>query len=73
MKIPFNGREVEGRKVDFSTRKEDFNEYMLENGTILKMKLVVTQVIELVGEKNPDGGPAYFIKSQNVVAPLDLP
>jgi len=33
-----NGREVEATDVDFETVKENWNEYKLEDGTILKFK-----------------------------------
>ena len=35
MKVPYQGRQVEGKPVDFLTRKEDFNEYQLADGKIL--------------------------------------
>lgn len=71
MKVTYQGREVEGRPVDFLTRKEEFNEYQLEDGKILRIKMVVTRIIRLEGEKAPDGNPVYLIQSQNIVAPID--
>jgi hypothetical protein len=71
MKVPYQGRQVEGESVDFLTRKEDFNEYQLTDGKILKIKMVVTRIIRLEEEKTPDGKPIYLIQSQNVVAPID--
>ena len=71
MKVQYQGRQVEGEPVDFLTRKEDFNEYQLTDGKILKIKMVVTRIIRLEEEKAPDGNPIYFIQSQNVVAPID--
>jgi len=71
MKVPYQGRQVEGKAVEFLTRKEDFNEYQLTDGTILKIKMVVTRIIRLEEEKAPDGKPIYLIQSQNVVAPID--
>jgi len=73
MKIQFNGKTVEGKIVEFTPRTENFNEYQLMNGVVLKMKTVVTQIIEVVGETNPDGQPVYAVKSQPVFAPLDMP
>ena len=70
MKVPYQGRQVEGESVDFLTRKEDFNEYQLTDGKILKIKMVVTRIIRLEEEKAPDGNPIYLIQSQNVVAPI---
>ena len=70
MKVQYQGRQVEGESVDFLTRKEDFNEYQLTDGKILKIKMVVTRIIRLEEEKAPDGNPIYLIQSQNVVAPI---
>ncbi len=71
MKVQYQGRQVEGKSVEFLTRKEDFNEYQLTDGKILKIKMVVTRIIKLEEEKAPDGNPIYLIQSQNVVAPID--
>jgi hypothetical protein len=71
MKVQYQGRQVEGESVEFLTRKEDFNEYQLTNGKILRIKMVVTRIIRLEEEKAPDGNPIYLIQSQNVVAPID--
>jgi hypothetical protein len=71
MKVPYQGKQVEGNPVDFLTRKEDFNEYQLADGKILRIKMVVTRIIRLEEEKAPDGNPIYLIQSQNVVAPID--
>ena len=71
MKVSYQGRQVEGKSVDFLTRKEDFNEYQLTDGKVLKIKMVVTRIIRLEEERAPDGNPIYLIQSQNVVAPID--
>ncbi|MFC1870972.1 hypothetical protein ACFLYF_01015 [Chloroflexota bacterium] len=71
MKVPYQGRQVEGQSVDFLTRKEDFNEYQLGDGKILRIKMVVTRIIKLEEEKAPDGKPIYLVQSQNIVAPMD--
>jgi hypothetical protein len=71
MKVPYQGRQVEAEAVDFMTRKEDFNEYQLADGKIIKIKMVVTRIVRLVGEVTPDGIPVYLIQSQNVVAPIE--
>jgi hypothetical protein len=73
MKIQFNGKTVEGKIVKFTPRTENFNEYQLMNGVVLKMKTVVTQIIEVVGEKSPEGEQSYVVKAQMIFAPLDMP
>ena len=71
--MQFQGKTVEGKSIDFIPRKEDFNEYQLTNGTVLKMKNVVTQIIEIVGENSPNGQRVYQVNAQMVFAPLDIP
>ncbi len=71
MKVKYQGRQVEGESIDFLTRKEEFNEYQLTDGKVLRIKMVVTRIIRLEEEKAPDGNPIYLIQSQNVVAPMD--
>ena len=71
MKVQYQGRQVKGESIDFLTRKEEFNEYQLTDGKVLRIKMVVTRIIRLEEEKAPDGNPIYLIQSQNVVAPMD--
>ena len=67
IKLP-DGREVEGTILTFRTTSEDFNEYLLDDGTVAKLKVVVTEVVRLDGEYGPDGNPLYFVASANVLA-----
>jgi len=71
MKVPYQGRQVDGESVEFLTRREDFNEYQLADGKVMKIKMVVTRIIRLNEERAPDGNPVYIIQSQNVVAPIE--
>ena len=67
-KINFQGRDVDATEIEFQTRKEDWNEYQLMDGTVVKMKLVVSQIFRIDGMYDNEGNPAYQIKSMNVVA-----
>ena len=66
-RYPFQGREIEGTEVVFETEREGFNTYILEDGTKLKFKSVVTKVVRL-NDYNPDGNPLYMVQSSNIVA-----
>ena len=66
-KIRFQGREVEATEVDFLTRKEDWNEYQLSDGKILRLKTVVSDVYRIEEEVDQEGIPVYQIRSTNVV------
>lgn len=59
-------------EVDFSDEQEFWNEYKLEDGTTLKVKLVLRGVKRLA-RYEPDGTPVYVINSMNVVRALNVP
>ena len=59
-------------EIDFSEEKEFWNEYSLEDGTTLKVKLVLRGVKRL-NRHEPDGTPVYVINSMNVVRAVNIP
>ena len=59
------GQQVPGEEVEFETEHEGFNIYILHDGTRLKFKAVVGQIIRLDAYK-PDGEPVYMINASNV-------
>lgn len=63
---------AEAEDVDFIEEKENWNVYRLSDGTILKVKLVLTGVKRLK-KWNPDGTPIYVINSQNIVRVVNVP
>ena len=68
-KVNFQGQEVWGEEVEFETEREEFNAYILHDGTKLKMKTVVADVLRLELRK-PDGEPIYLVNSQNMVSAI---
>ena len=67
-KVPYGGREVDGNEVEFNVRKEDWNEYQCMDGTIIRMKLVVSDIVVLPDEYDNEGNPVYVVKSKNVLS-----
>jgi hypothetical protein len=65
--VQFQGREVQGEGVEFETEREAFNSYQLQDGTTLKLKSVVIEIVRL-DQFNRAGDPVYVIRSQNIVA-----
>ena len=65
--LDFKGRKVSGAKVDFEIENENWNKYSLDDGTKLKVRLVVAQIVRLENEYTPDGDPIYLINSTNIV------
>jgi hypothetical protein len=67
-----NGEEIEADVIGFRSTAEHFNEYLLDDGTVIRLKPVVTEVIRIEGQYDPMGNPAYIIQSTNVTA-VDAP
>lgn len=68
-----NGEDAEFVDVDFDSTSEQWNEYELEDGTTLKVKLVLQKVLRAEDEYNPAGEPIYQIAAQNVIRTSDVP
>ena len=62
-----NGREIEAMDVDFETKNEDWNEYKLEDGTVLKFKTVVSSIIRTEDHDPMTGDPVYHVRSTNIL------
>lgn len=78
MKIQFGSEIVEATPVDINQASEYFNQYILDDGTALKLKLVATKVFRVDGRYDAEGNPIYIVQSTNVLsanspAPLKKP
>lgn len=67
-----DGSIVRGILTDFEVVREDWNEYTLDDGTILRVKNVLVRVLRLVDENDqpritPDGDPEIFVNSSITV------
>jgi hypothetical protein len=71
--VDFQGRRVQGTEVGFDTIREEWNEYALRDGTTIKVKTVLTNVVRLNGEHDPQGDPVYVVKSNNQVVCVEIP
>ena len=63
---------VRAKILDFRTVREDFNEYELEDGTRVKVKVVLADVRMALDEEgkpklNPDGNPIYHFNFETKV------
>ncbi len=67
MKVTFQGKEFDATPVEANQTSEYWNQYLLDDGSVLKLKTVVTQIIRLIGEYDSDGNPIYVAKSGNIV------
>lgn len=57
------------KEVDFSVIKEDWSRYLVNDGTILKVRVVVRKILRSV-EVSPLGYPNFGIESMNAVTAI---
>ncbi len=62
-----DGKPLEVTEVSFQNAREHWNEYLLDDGTILKLKPVATEVFRVDGRYDVEGNPVYLLRSRNVV------
>ena len=70
-KLP-SGESVDGEQVEINQSSEHWNQYLLEDGSVLKLKSVATKIVRLKDQYDPIGNPVYFLQSNNVVT-VDSP
>ena len=72
---PPDGQMRDAELISVKTSNEPPNVYELEDGSLLTLKTVVTEVWRIVGQYDPEGNPAYITKSGNIAtvsAPAEL-
>ncbi len=72
-KIPLFGHDVEVVVVPILNSTEGFNDYELGDGSKIRLKIVATSILRLVGQFNADGDPIYIVKNGQVVTVLQAP
>lgn len=74
-KIRLGDRDVDATVVHFRGDVEHWNEYLLDDQTVIRLKPVVREIVRLDGHYDEEGNPVYVINSTNVThvsAPEEL-
>ncbi|HVY61801.1 MAG TPA: hypothetical protein VHF22_09120 [Planctomycetota bacterium] len=66
--IDLGGRIVEAVPVSIVSEREFWNTYDLEDGSIVRVKLVAQEILRVEGMWDADGNPVYVVRSTNVTA-----
>ena len=61
-----DGQVIEGTIMPFQTGGEHWNEYLVDDGTVVRVKLIVKEIVRLDGEYDARGDPIYTVESTNV-------
>lgn len=68
IKIKYQDKIVDATPIAVNSSSEHWNEYLLEDNTVIRMKLVVTDVVRVDDQYDRDGNPVYIVKSTNIVS-----
>lgn len=73
--IPGPNGPVDAEVIPFRTPVEHWTEVLVDDGSVIKLKLVVTDIYRVVDQWDAEGQPSYVVRSTNIVrvdAPDDL-
>ena len=68
VKLNIGGKMVDAEKMDFNTLCDAWSSIRLENGTVIKIKVVPSEVYQLPGVDSLTGAPQFLVKSSNVLS-----
>jgi len=58
----------EAELVDVTTSSEPWSNYLLSDGTTVRMKVVLSEVWRLIDEYDKDGNPMYVLQSAGIMS-----
>ena len=67
-----DGLEHDAEPIGFRSSGEHFNEYLLDDGSVLRIKLVLTDVWKVKGAYDSLRNPVYLVEHAEVMA-VDAP
>jgi hypothetical protein len=68
--VTFGSATLEVEDVEIASSHEVFNDYTLADGTLVKVKSVLTRMSKVVGQMTPEGKPAFIVSVTPVVEVL---
>lgn len=66
-KVNFQGQQVDAEVVEFEPDREQWSTYILQDGTTMKIKAVVAEILRLNGVFGPNGDPIYMVQAQQIL------
>lgn len=61
------GVPVQATEIGFRSSGEHWNEYLLDDGSVIRIKLVATSALRVDGMFDDEGNPVYVVQSTNVM------
>lgn len=63
-----DGQTYEAVEINFRAGGEHWNEYLLDDSSVVRIKLVVKAVHRVEGQFDGKGQPIYIVESDNVMS-----
>jgi hypothetical protein len=63
---------VDGVEVAVESSSEKWNEYTLEDGTKIRLKPIIIEIIRVTDHYDNEGNPLYVAKAQTVLSVLEI-
>ena len=57
----------DAERIEIEDAQEQWNQYRLADGSLLRVKQVATEVWRIVGEYDAEGNPLYVIRTAGVL------
>jgi hypothetical protein len=70
---PTTGQMTDGFDVPVEESNERWSEFKLEDGTLLKAKMTIINIIRVPGAFDPTGNPTYVINATPTFAVVEVP
>jgi len=68
IRINIGGQAVEAEQMSFKAVDEPWAQYKLEDGNVVKLRIVVSNVFKLPNPDPVTGLPQYIVQSSNVMS-----
>lgn len=65
--VTHEGKQYDGIPVDVSSTNENFNQYLLEDGTVLRTRAILVSVTRVPDVYDNQDNPLYIVRQQNLV------
>lgn len=62
-----DGQLADAVELGYRTSGEYWNEYLADDGSVIRLKPVVTGIMRVEGQFDPQGDPVYVVNTANVV------
>jgi len=66
-------QDIEATVVSFDVKEEPWSSYHLSDGSTIRLKTVVTEVLRAEGVHSDNGDPLYVVNTKHMVTLLNTP